>query len=75
MYFLTDNFIFDSENKTLRSGGSSEVRKVRSAYRQKDVYALKKLNMIYDESPEEFYKRCSKRVHYRQTFEPKYPYC
>lgn len=57
---LTDNFIFDSENKTLGSGGSSEVRKVRSAYRQKDVYALKKLNMIYDESPEKFYKRCSK---------------
>lgn len=57
---LTDNFIFDSENKTLGSGGSSEVRKVRSAYKQKDVYALKKLNMIYDESAEKFYKRCSK---------------
>lgn len=57
---LTDNFVFDSENHTLGSGGSSEVRKVRSAYRQKDVYALKKLNMIYDESAEKFYKRCSK---------------
>lgn len=57
---LSDNFVFDSENKTLGSGGSSEVRKVRSAYRQKDVYALKKLNMIYDETAEKFYKRCSK---------------
>lgn len=57
---LTDNFVFDSENQTLGSGGSSEVRKVRSAYKQKDVYALKKLNMIYDESAEKFYKRCSK---------------
>lgn len=57
---LSDNFVFDSENKTLGSGGSSEVRKIRSAYRQKDVYALKKLNMIYDETAEKFYKRCSK---------------
>lgn len=57
---LSDNFVFDKENKTIGSGGSSEVRIVRSAYRQKDVYALKKLNMIYDESPEKFYKRCSK---------------
>lgn len=57
---LTDNFVFDSDNQTIGSGGSSEVRKVRSAYRQKDVYALKKLNMIYDESAEKFYKRCSK---------------
>lgn len=57
---LSDNFVFDSENQTLGSGGSSEVRKVRSAYRQKDVYALKKLNMIYDETAEKFYKRCSK---------------
>lgn len=57
---LSDNFVFDSENKALGSGGSSEVRKVRSAYRQKDVYALKKLNMIYDETAEKFYKRCSK---------------
>lgn len=57
---LSDNFIFDKENKTIGSGGSSEVRIVRSTYKAKDVYALKKLNMIYDESPEKFYKRCSK---------------
>lgn len=57
---LTDNFVFDSDNQTLGTGGSSEVRKVRSCYRQKDVFALKKLNMIYDESAEKFYKRCSK---------------
>ncbi|CAL9737469.1 serine/threonine-protein kinase Ptk2p/STK2 [Monosporozyma servazzii] len=57
---LVDNFIFDQDNKPIGSGGSSEVRKVRSAYRQKDVYALKKLNMIYSETPEKFYKRCAK---------------
>lgn len=57
---LTDNFIFDTDNKPIGSGGSSEVRKVISAYRKKDVYALKKLNMIYNETPEKFYKRCSK---------------
>ncbi|CCF58098.1 hypothetical protein KAFR_0D04500 [Kazachstania africana CBS 2517] len=57
---LTDNFVFDSNNKTIGSGGSSEVRIVRSAYRQNRVYALKKLNMIYDETPDKFYKRCSK---------------
>ena len=57
---LTDNFLFDTENKTLGSGGSCEVRKIRSSYRQRGVYALKKLNMIYNETPEKFYKRCSK---------------
>lgn len=57
---LTDNFVFDSNNKPIGSGGSSEVRKIRSAYKSKDVYALKKLNMIYHETPEKFYKRCSK---------------
>lgn len=38
---LTDNFVFDTDNKPIGSGGSSEVRKVKSSYRQKDVYALK----------------------------------
>lgn len=38
---LTDNFVFDTDNKPIGSGGSSEVRKVQSSYRQKDVYALK----------------------------------
>lgn len=57
---LTDNFVFDSDNQALGSGGSSEVRKIRSSHHQRDVYALKKLNMIYDETPEKFYKRCSK---------------
>lgn len=57
---LTDNFVFDVDNSPIGSGGSSEVRKIRSSYRQKDVYALKKLNMIYNETPEKFYKRCSK---------------
>ncbi|EDO16638.1 hypothetical protein Kpol_529p18 [Vanderwaltozyma polyspora DSM 70294] len=57
---LTDNFVFDTDNKTIGSGGSSEVRKVKSAYKQKQIYALKKLNMIYNETPEKFYKRCSK---------------
>ncbi|KTB16121.1 Serine/threonine-protein kinase PTK2/STK2 [Nakaseomyces glabratus] len=57
---LADNFVFDAANKPIGSGGSSEVRKVKSAYKAKDVYALKKLNMIYHETPEKFYKRCSK---------------
>lgn len=57
---LADNFIFDPDNQTIGSGGSCEVRKVRSVYRQKEIYALKKLNMIYEETPEKFYKRCSK---------------
>ncbi|CCK68475.1 protein kinase PTK2 KNAG_0B00260 [Huiozyma naganishii CBS 8797] len=57
---LIDNFVFDPDNKPIGSGGSSEVRKIVSSYRKKDIYALKKLNMIYDETPEKFYKRCSK---------------
>ena len=57
---LTDNFIFDTDNKTIGSGGSSEVRKIRLKAKQKNIYALKKLNMVYDETPEKFYKRCSK---------------
>ncbi|CAI4044728.1 hypothetical protein N7582_003346 [Saccharomyces uvarum] len=57
---MSDNFVFDDENKTIGWGGSCEVRKVRSKFRKKDVFALKKLNMIYDETPEKFYKRCSK---------------
>ncbi|GCE99492.1 putative serine/threonine protein phosphatase [Zygosaccharomyces mellis] len=57
---LTDNFIFDSDNQALGSGGSSEVRKIRSSHHPRNLYALKKLNMIYDETPEKFYKRCSK---------------
>ncbi|EDO16819.1 hypothetical protein Kpol_1056p20 [Vanderwaltozyma polyspora DSM 70294] len=57
---LTDNFMFDSENKSIGSGGSSEVKKVKSSYRQKDIYALKKLRMVHNETPEKFYKRCSK---------------
>ncbi|CCD22561.1 protein kinase PTK2 NDAI_0A04040 [Naumovozyma dairenensis CBS 421] len=57
---LMDNFVFDTDNKTIGSGGSCEVRKVKSAYRQKEIYALEKINMIYDETPEKFYKRCSK---------------
>ncbi|CAI4043901.1 hypothetical protein SKDZ_10G2590 [Saccharomyces kudriavzevii ZP591] len=75
---LTDNFAFDTDNKPIGSGGSSEVRKVKSSYRQKGIYALKKLNMIYHESPEKFYKRCSKEfiiakhlshnVHITKTF-------
>lgn len=57
---LTDNFTFDSDNQALGSGGSSEVRKIRSSHPPKNLYALKKLNMVYDETPERFYKRCSK---------------
>lgn len=57
---LSDNFVFDPNNKPIGSGGSSEVRKVRSSFQKKDVYALKKLNMIYHETPDKFYKRCSK---------------
>ena len=57
---FSDNFVFDDENKTIGWGGSCEVRKIRSKYRKKDVFALKKLNMIYNETPEKFYKRCSK---------------
>ncbi|GAV50759.1 hypothetical protein ZYGR_0Z01820 [Zygosaccharomyces rouxii] len=57
---LTDNFTFDSDNQALGSGGSSEVRKIRSSHHPRNLYALKKLNMIYDETPEKFYKRCSK---------------
>lgn len=57
---LMDNFVFDTDNKPIGSGGSSEVRKVRSLYKQKEIYALKKLNMIYHETPDRFYERCSK---------------
>lgn len=57
---LTDNFTFDSENKTLGAGSSSEVKRVKSAYNKKELYALKKLHTVYHETPEKFYKRCSK---------------
>lgn len=76
---LTDNFTFDSDNQALGSGGSSEVRKIRSSYHSKNLYALKKLNMIYDETPERFYKRCSKEFvvgkHLSQSVHVANTYC
>ncbi|CCH60873.1 hypothetical protein TBLA_0D03740 [Henningerozyma blattae CBS 6284] len=57
---LFDNFLFDDDKKQLGEGGSSVVQVVRSAYKKKDLYALKKLNLIYNETPEKFYSRCSK---------------
>ncbi|CCD24459.1 putative serine/threonine protein kinase PTK1 NDAI_0D01450 [Naumovozyma dairenensis CBS 421] len=57
---LTGNFTLDKDYKLIGSGGSSDVCKVVSTFKKKEIYALKKLNMVYDETPERFYKRCSK---------------
>ncbi|CCE66077.1 hypothetical protein TPHA_0O01080 [Tetrapisispora phaffii CBS 4417] len=59
-YQLTDGFNFDKDNKFLGAGSSSEVKRVKSAFDHKEIYALKKLTMIHKETPERFYKRCSK---------------
>lgn len=55
-----DNFVFDDNRTQLGEGGSCVVNIVKSTHRKKDVYALKKLIMIYNETPEKFYERCSK---------------
>ena len=61
---LADNFAYPERNSAddlkLGSGGSSEVRTVRSLIHKKEVYALKKFKLLRNEKPEHFYKRCSK---------------
>ncbi|CUS21373.1 LAQU0S03e01068g1_1 [Lachancea quebecensis] len=61
---LADNFCYPERNTAddlhLGSGGSSEVRTVRSLFHKKDLYALKKFKLLRNEEPEHFYKRCSK---------------
>ncbi|SCU86858.1 LAFA_0E03444g1_1 [Lachancea sp. 'fantastica'] len=61
---LADNFVYPERNSAddlnLGSGGSSEVRTVRSAFHKKDLYALKKFKLLRNEKPDHFYVRCSK---------------
>ncbi|SCV00167.1 LAMI_0G03312g1_1 [Lachancea mirantina] len=61
---LADNFCYPERNSgddiALGSGGSSEVRTVRSAFHKKDIFALKKFKLLHNEEPQHFYKRCSK---------------
>ncbi|CCK71086.1 uncharacterized protein KNAG_0G00280 [Huiozyma naganishii CBS 8797] len=60
---LFDNFKFESDHKNIGSGGSAEVKKVvskRTNTARSKIYAFKKLNMIYTETDEQYYKRCMK---------------
>ncbi|SCU86095.1 LAME_0D04478g1_1 [Lachancea meyersii CBS 8951] len=61
---LADNFSYPERNSAddlnLGSGGSSDVRTVRSAFHKKELYALKKFKLLRGEKAEHFYMRCSK---------------
>ncbi|SCV02110.1 LANO_0F15302g1_1 [Lachancea nothofagi CBS 11611] len=61
---LADNFAYPEKNSAddlnLGSGGSSDVRTVRSAFHKKELYALKKFKLLRNEKPDHFYQRCSK---------------
>lgn len=57
---LHDNFRFENDNKSLGSGGSADVKKVVTKGVRAKHYAFKKLNLIYQETDEQYYKRCSK---------------
>ncbi|SCU79696.1 LADA_0B02564g1_1 [Lachancea dasiensis] len=61
---LLDNFVYPEKNSAddihLGSGGSSDVRTIKSAFHKKELYALKKFKLLRNEKPEHFYERCSK---------------
>lgn len=57
---LYDNFKFETNNKSLGSGGSADVKKVVTKGAKAKHYAFKRLNLIYQETDEQYYKRCSK---------------
>lgn len=57
---LYDNYKFDTNSKSIGTGCTCEVKIIRSVTKRSEVYALKKLNMIYDEDDESYYKRCAK---------------
>ena len=59
--YLLDNFKFEGDHQVIGSGGTSEVKKIVIAnYVRSPIYAFKKLNMIYSEDKNAYYKRCSK---------------
>ncbi|KAG0671446.1 hypothetical protein C6P45_000613 [Maudiozyma exigua] len=59
--YLLDNFKFEGDHQIIGSGGTSEVKKIVIANHIKSpIYAFKKLNMIYSEDKNAYYKRCSK---------------
>lgn len=58
---LHDNFKFENDHKNIGSGGSADVKRVISkTSKRTKTYAFKKLNMIYQETDEQYYKRCAK---------------
>lgn len=57
---LYDNFRFENDTKSLGSGGSADVKKVITKGVRAKHYAFKRLNLIYQETDEQYYKRCSK---------------
>lgn len=57
---LYDNFKFENDHKTIGTGGSADVKKVVTKTIRPKLYAFKKLNMIYQETDEQYYKRCAK---------------
>lgn len=54
---LLDDYEIDVSTKKLGDGGSADVRIINAANHKKQCYALKKFNLLSNETDEEFYKR------------------
>lgn len=57
---LLDNFKFDVDHKIIGNGCTSEVKKIVSSFNSNQIYAFKKLNMIYEENKDNYYTRCTR---------------
>ncbi|SMN19446.1 similar to Saccharomyces cerevisiae YKL198C PTK1 Putative serine/threonine protein kinase that regulates spermine uptake [Maudiozyma saulgeensis] len=72
--YLFDNFKFEGDHQVIGNGGTSEVKKIivsqngntnttnntTTIVGNSTIYAFKKLNMIYSEDKDAYYKRCSR---------------
>lgn len=54
---LLDDYEIDISTKKLGDGGLADVRIINAAHNKKQCYALKKFNLLSNETDEEFYKR------------------
>lgn len=54
---LLDDYEIDVSTKKLGDGGSADVRIINAAHHKKQCYALKKFNLLSNETDEDFYKR------------------
>lgn len=57
---LLDDFEFDLTNSKLGAGGSADVMMINVINHKKQIYALKKFQLLLKETDDEFYKRASK---------------